>query len=242
MAVTAFVRGHGGFAEEALVLDGSSFDAPDFISGNHASGFTIPYHTAYLALVTRAQIQTGETLLILGAAGGSGSAALQLGLALGAEVIAVARGSAKADACSKLGAHRVLDAGDGSLAEQVLQHTQGQGADVIFDPVGGDSFQAAIPCLASQGRLLAIGFASGAWSDASTAKLVGQNASVMGVYVGAYQKPFTEKIHRELLDLWSQGKIRSVVTREVPFEELDSALEELAHRRVIGKLATRPGI
>ena len=111
MAVTAFIRGAGGFAEEALVLDGSSFEAPTSLSAADAAGFTIPYHTAYLALITRAQLEAGETLVVLGAAGGSGSAALQLGRALGAEVIAVVTGSAKARACSDLGAHRVLDGG-----------------------------------------------------------------------------------------------------------------------------------
>jgi NADPH2:quinone reductase len=241
MAVTAFIRGAGGFAEEALVLDGSSFEAPTSLSAADAAGFTIPYHTAYLALITRAQLEAGETLVVLGAAGGSGSAALQLGRALGAEVIAVVTGSAKARACSDLGAHRVLDASDCNIKDEILTLTRGKGADVIFDPVGGESFQAALPALASEGRLLAVGFASGAWSDAATARLVAQNASVLGVYVGAYAKPFTDTLHASLLEYWAEKSIRSVVTTNIPFEELDRALEDLGRRRIIGKIVTHPG-
>jgi NADPH2:quinone reductase len=239
MAVTAFFRGFGGLAEEALALDASSYPAPDEMEAAEAAAFVIPYHTAHLGLVVRGRLRPAETLLVLGAAGGSGSAAVQLGRALGARVIAVGGGPEKAEACRKLGADVVIDHQAVALGPAVRKATRGRGADVVYDPVGGDAFHAALDCLASEGRLLAIGYASGVWRDASTRALVGKNASVVGVFVGAYTKPFLSEVHEELLEHWRSGRIRSLVSREVPFEGVAEALEEIASRRATGKRVVR---
>lgn len=241
MAVTAFFRGHGGFAEEALALDGATYRAPSEISWRDAAGFVIPYHTAYLGLVTRGRLTPGETLLVLGAAGGSGSAAIVLGRALGARVIAVAGGPAKGEACRALGADLVVDHREGDVAQAVREATGGRGADVIYDPVGGAMFDIATRCLASAGRLLAIGYASGAWHDASTARLVQRNASVVGVYVGAYAKPFLSEVHETLLGHWGRREIRSTACEPISFEGIGEALEDIAARRTTGKVVALMG-
>jgi NADPH2:quinone reductase len=151
-------------------------------------------------------------------------------------VIAVAGGPEKGRACRELGADLVLDHRDGGLAAAVRDATGGAGANVIYDPVGGEMFDTATRCIASEGRLLAIGFASGAWHDASTARLVDRNASVVGVYVGAYQKPFLSEVHERLLEHWRRGEIRSNVSDAIPFVGIGDALGELANRRATGKL------
>ena len=239
MAVTSFFRGHGGLAEEALALEAASYPVPASMDAAAAASFVIPYHTAYLGLVTRGRLSAGETLLVLGAAGGTGTAAVALGRALGARVIAVAGGEEKVAACRRLGVDWAIDHRAGDLAAAVNQVTEGRGADVIYDPVGGDAFKAALGCIASEGRLLAIGYASGVWGDASTRLLVGKNASVVGVFVGAYTKPFLSEVHERLLDLWRAGAIGSLVSREVAFEEIPAALGELAERRATGRLVVR---
>jgi NADPH2:quinone reductase len=239
MAVTAFFRGFGGLAEEALALEASSYPAPAEMDAAEAASFVIPYHTAHLGLVTRGRLQQGETLLVLGAAGGTGAAAIQLGRALGARVIAVAGGTAKVAACLKLGAAVAIDHSECDLAQAVNRETDGRGADLIYDPVGGEAFEAGLRCIASEGRLLAIGYASGVWSDASTSLLVGKNAAVVGVFVGAYAKPFLSEVHEELLARWRAGEIGSLVSREVGFDDIAAALTELAERRTIGKVVAR---
>jgi len=239
MAVTSFFRGHGGFAEYALALDGATHPAPANMDAAEAACFAIPHHTAYLGLVTRGQMAAGENLVVLGAAGGSGSAAISLGRALGARVIAVVGGSEKAEVCRALGADITIDHQSEGIAEAVLRATEGRGADLVYDPVGGDAFDQAVDCIASEGRILAIGYASGEWHDASTLKLVSKNASVVGVFVGAYAKPFLSEVHDELLALWSQGALANLVAREIDFNGIGDGLEAIATRRANRKLVAR---
>jgi NADPH2:quinone reductase len=241
MAVTAFFTGWGGFADSALALDMSTHPAPADMDAAAAASFVIPYHTAFIGLRTRGRIAAGETLLVLGAAGGSGSAAVVLGKVFGARVIAVAGGDDKAAACREFGADRVIDHRTQDFAAEVRDATDGRGADVVFDPVGGAAFDAALHCIASEGRLLAVGYASGRWSDASTRALVGNNAAVVGVFVGAYDRTFLAACHAELLDLWRRRQLRSLVSSECSFEDLPEALDALAQRRTIGKTVMRPG-
>ena len=239
MAVSSFFRGFGGLAEEALALDAACYDIPDEMTCDEAACFAIPYHTAYLGLVTRGDLSRGDNLVVLGAAGGSGCAAIQLGRALGARVIAVAGGEEKLALCRELGAEVVIDHRSQDVPQSILDETEGKGADLIFDPVGGDACAEAIGAIASEGRLLAIGFASGGWHDASTGRLVGKNASMVGVYVGAYAKPEMIEVHEALLALWRQKKIGSLVTKGVPFEDAGRALGELAARTALGKIIIR---
>lgn len=236
MAVTSFFRGFGGLADQALALDIATHRAPAEMDPAEAACFAIPYQTAYIGLVTRGQLSAGENLIVLGAAGGTGTAAIALGSALGARVIAIAAGPEKAELCRELGADVVIDHREVAIAEGIMQATSGQGADVIFDPVGGEACEAALRTIASEGRLLIIGYASGNYHDPPTASLISKNASMVGVYVGAYSKPFTSEVHEALLALWREKKIRAVVSRRVRFEDTALALEDLAGRRAMGKL------
>lgn len=235
MAVTSFFRGFGGLAEEALALDGATYPVPADMDPAEAACFAIPYHTAYIGLVTRGQIQPGENLVVLGAAGGTGTAAIQLGRALGARVIAVAAGPEKGALCRELGAEVVIDHRESDVALAIKEATDGFGADVIYDPVGGEACDAALHAIASEGRLLIIGFASGSFHDAPSAVLIHKNVSMVGVYVGAYAKPFTSAVHEALLELWRDKKIRAIVGSRVGFDQAAIALEELAQRRAVGK-------
>jgi NADPH2:quinone reductase len=237
MALTRFFTGEGGFADVCLGLDDFCLPAPDEMSDAEAATFLIPFHTAYVALVRRGRLQPGETLLVTGAAGGTGMAALQLGRALGARVIAAAGGAEKAALCRELGAERVIDSRSDDLAAAVREVTDGRGADAVFDPVGGDVCEAAAGCIAPEGRLLAIGFASGSWGRVDTARLVAGNFSLVGVIPSHYDRSFRERAQSELIGWWREGKLRPRVEALVPFEELPTALERLLARGVTGKLA-----
>lgn len=154
-------------------------------------------------------------------------------------MIAVAGGKEKVEICRRCGADVVIDHSEVDVVAAVKEATGKRGADVIFDPVGGEAFDSALRCIAKEGRLLAIGYASGAWHDASTETLVRKNASVMGVFVGAYGKSFLEKVHDRLLARWRAGEIRGQVGCEIPFEEIPSALERLGQRRSARKTVVR---
>ena len=161
MAVTSFFTGDGSFAEQCLALDAFCLPVPDEMTDAEGAAFTIPFHTAYLALSTRGQLAAGETLVVIGGAGGTGSAAVQVGKALGARVIATAGGAEKCDVARRAGADETIDYSAEDFVERVKQLTGGKGADVIYDSVGGDVFDKSLKCIAWNGRLLVIGFASG---------------------------------------------------------------------------------
>jgi NADPH2:quinone reductase len=236
MAVSAFFLGHGGFAAEALALDEFAFAVPDDVADSAAAGFVIPYHTAYVGLVRRANLRAGETLLVLGAAGGTGSAAVQLGRAIGARVIATARGDERGAFCRELGAEVVVDHGKQDIAQAVRDATDGQGVDVVYDPVGGDAFKAATRCIAHEGRLLAVGFASGQWGRPDPAHLTMHNYSVLGVMPGGYDRAFKLRAQEALMGFLSRGEIRVPVHATLPFEALPQGLEDLAKGRAMGKI------
>lgn len=240
MGVTCFNFGKGGFAEETVARADSLHRVPDSMPDADAAGFRIGYSTAWIGLVRRGHIQPGENLLVLGATGGSGATAVQLGKALGARVIAVAGGAAKAEHCRALGADVVIDRTITSVREAVLDATGGRGADLVYDPVGGDPAHEALRCIANEGRFLAVGFASGRWVQVDTHHAVQRNYSLVGVYAGAYSRGENVADHEELLRLYEAGSLASPVTRTVPFEELPDALDEVATGRVIGKLVLLP--
>jgi NADPH2:quinone reductase len=238
MAVSGFVLGHGGFAEEAWALDDFSFPVPADMPVDEAAAFLIPYHTAWIGLVQRGRLSAGETLLVLGGAGGTGSAAIQLGSALGARVIATARGADRQAFCRGLGAELAFDPGEG-LAEAVREATAGAGADVVYDTVGGEAFEAATRCIAHEGRLLLIGFASGRWGRVDPAHVVTRNYSVVGVIPSGYGRDVKRRAHDELLGHRARGALRVPLEPPVRFAELPDALERLARREVLGKLVLR---
>jgi NADPH:quinone reductase len=238
MAVSGFYLGHGGFAEEAWANDEFCFPVPDDMSSDEGAAFLIPYHTAWVGLVRRGALRAGETLLVLGGAGGTGSAAIQLGRALGARVIATARGEERQAFCRALGADVVVDP-SGELAEAVREATGGRGADVVYDPVGGEAFEAATRCVAHEGRMLLIGFASGRWGRVDPAHAVMHNYSVVGVIPSGYGREHKSADQAELLAHRARGALRVPLEPPVPFGELPQALERLARREVLGKLVLR---
>lgn len=220
MSLTSFITGDGGFAERCLGLDDFCLPVPEGMTDAEAAGFLIPFHTAYVALVTRGRVEPGETLLVAGAAGGTGAAAVQLGRTLGARVIATAGGPAKAAFCRELGANLVIDYRAEDIADAARAATGGRGVDAVFDPVGGDVFGAATRCIAPEGRILAIGFASGSWGRVDTARLVGGNYSVVGVIPSHYDRAYRERAQADLVGWWRAGKLRPQVDALVPFAEL----------------------
>jgi NADPH2:quinone reductase len=239
MGVSAFFLGQGAFAEECLMLDDFALPVPPDMDDTEAAGFTIPFHTAYVGLVRRAALSAGETLLVLGAAGGTGQAAVQLGKALGARVIAVAGGEQKTKFCETLGADHVIDYRSEDIAERTRELTDGKGANVIWDSVGGQTFDAATRCIADEGRLLLIGFASGSWGTPSAEHMVTNNYSVLGVIPSSYDRAFRLAAQAQLAELHRANKIRGVVHRAFELGDLHSALELLADGGVTGKLVLK---
>jgi NADPH2:quinone reductase len=235
MAVSAFFLGHGGFAEQAWALDDFCFPVPGDMAIPEAAAFLIPYHTAWIGLVRRGALCAGETLLVTGGAGGTGSAAIQLGRAIGARVITTARGADRQAFCRELGAELALDPG-AELAEEVREATAGRGADVVYETVGGDAFDAATRCIAHEGRLLLIGFASGRWGRPDPAQIVTRNYSLVGVIPSGYGRETKQVAQDELLAHRARGALRVPLEPLVPFDALPGALDRLAARSVLGKL------
>lgn len=236
MGVTAFYMGAGGFAEEALARVDTTHPAPEWLADADAATFHIAFQTGWIGLKDRAAVCEGERLVVLGAAGGTGAAAVQLGRVLGARVVAVAGGDEKTAYCRDLGAdvvidHRTVD----DLAAAVTEATDGHGADVVYDPVGGAVGEAAAGAMANEGRFLLVGFAAGEWPRIDPAQLVYRNFAVLGVYAGAYDRAHAESSYEAMFPLLRGGELRSVVTRTVALEALPAALDALAARSVTGR-------
>ncbi len=242
MGVTSFTDGRGGFADETVAPEHSLYEVPDSMSDVDAAGFRIGYSTAWIGLVRRGALQAGETLLVLGAAGGSGATAIQLGRALGARVIAVAGGAEKVEYCKSLGADVIIDRTQvDEVSTAVREATGDRGADVIYDPVGGDPASDAMRCIATGGRFLLVGFASGRWAEFDAPHVVRRNYSVVGVYAGGYTREQNLHDHSELVALFEKGQLPGrIVTRTAAFSDLPAALEEVARGRAVGKTVLLP--
>lgn len=235
MLVSAFYDGHGSFAQECLALSSTAFPVPDGLTDAEAAGFWIPHLTAWTGLVERGHLAAGEWLAVLGAAGGSGIAAVQLGRALGAQVIAVVGDEERATFSLDLGAQSAINHRDGPLAPRLRAATGGRGVDVIYDSVGGAMAEDAAGSLARNGRHLAVGFASGRWPNLEPHDLVIANSSLVGVFAGGQSDAELDEIHLALSQLIGEGKLRNAVTATPSFDELPSALQRLADRAAIGK-------
>jgi NADPH:quinone reductase len=236
MGVTVFYEGSGSFAEECLMLAESAFAVPPGLADAEAAGFWIPHLTGWIGLVDRGRIAPGDWLAVLGAAGGSGAAAVQLGCALGARVIAVVSNEERADFCHSLGAEATVIHRDGPIAPALRELTGGRGVDLVYDPVGGSLAEDTAGALARNGRLLSVGFASGEWPSLSTVQLVMTNTSLLGVFAGGYSREELEDIHAGLAGLVADGRLRNAVTAKVPFDGLAAAAQSMAERNVVGKL------
>jgi NADPH2:quinone reductase len=240
MFVSAFYLGHGSFAEECITVADTAFAVPGGLTDAEAAGFWIPHLTAWVGLVDRGHLAAGETLAVLGAAGGSGIAAVQLGRALGARVIAVVSDDERAQFCRDLGADVVIKHGDGPLAAALRAATELRGVDVIYDPVGGAIAEGAAGALARNGRHLLVGFAAGRWPVIDAHDLVVASASLVGVFAGGQSPAELETIHRGLSALIADGSLKNAVTDQPTFDALPTALQRLADRRVVGKLVMVP--
>lgn len=238
MAVTNFFDGRGGFADRAIARADSAYRVPDAMDDVDAASFRIGYSTAWVGLVRRGAIHADDVLLVLGAAGGSGAAAVQLGKALGARVLAVAAGAEKLDLCRRLGADVVVDRTTESVPDASLEATDGRGVDLVYDPAGGEVANSTVGCLARDGRLLAVGFASGEWVQPDVWTLVRRNASVVGVYAGGYSRAENEAGHEALLALHAQGHLPGFAT-EVSFADLPDAVAAVDEGTAVGKLVAR---
>lgn len=236
--------GHGGFAERVAVAARSLQPLPESMSFVEASGISTTYGTSYYALQQRAALQPGETLLVTGAAGGVGIAAVQLGKAMGARVIAAASSEQKLSVAKDSGADELIDYSDGQLKDKVKALTGGKGADVIYDPVGGALFDQCLRCVNWYGRILVIGFAAGDIPKAPINLILLKSCQVVGVFYGAWsaRAPDENRANfRDILAFHAAGKIKPVVGGVHPLENYAEALNDLAQRRAIGKIVVTPG-
>jgi NADPH2:quinone reductase len=234
---------HGGLAERVLLADANAFPVPASMPPAKAAGLLITYQTGYVGLHRRAGLQPGETLLVHAGAGGVGTAAIQLGRAAGARVIATAGGPDKVQVCKDLGADVVIDYNAEDFVAVVKDVTAGRGADVIYDSVGGDVFDKSRKCIAFEGRILVIGFAGGRIADAPTNHALVKNYSIVGLHWGLYRKLNPSVItttHAALVALWEAGQIDPLIGAELPLADAPQALAKLADRGTVGKVVLLP--
>lgn len=231
--------GFGALAEQVAIKARALKPMPEGMSFQQASGISTTYGTSYYALKQRGNLQPGETLLVLGAGGGVGLAAVELGHALGARVIAAASSAEKLAAARAAGADEVIDYSDGELKDRVKALTGGKGADVIYDPVGGDLFDQCMRCINWYGRILVIGFAAGDIPKVPINLILLKSCELVGVFYGAWtarDPAAADANFREILDLYRAGKLQPLVGREYPLDQYAAALRCLMERQAIGKV------
>ena len=238
--IGASVLPSGGFAELALMDTATTFSAPDGLDDAQAGAFYIGYQTGWFGLHRRAHLQPGETLLVHAAAGGVGSAAVQLGKAAGARVIGVVGGPEKADVARTLGADVVVDRHTEDFVEVVKDVTGGRGADVVYDPVGGDAYQRSTKCIAFEGRILVVGFAGGQIQSAALNHALVKNYSIVGLHWGLYttKDPALVRIcHDELCKLVADGLAKPLVSERLALDAVADGLQRLADGTTVGRVA-----
>jgi len=231
--------GIGGLAEQVVVKADGLRKIPDSMDFKTAASFAMIYTTSYYGLKQRANLQPGETLLVLGSSGGVGLAAVELGKVMGAKVIAAASSDEKLEFVSQFKPDATLNYGDGELKEKVKELTDGRGADVIYDPVGGDLFDQACRCINWNGRLLVVGFTSGRIPEYKANLALLKGSSMVGVFLGRFRKEEPaeyEKNFAELLDLYGAGKLKPIVTQSFAVKDYVQAFNIFTERRVMGKV------
>jgi NADPH2:quinone reductase len=240
--VVAFV-GIGGFAQYVCADARQVAPLPPGIGDEVAAAFTLTYATSHHALIDRAQLKSSETLLVLGAGGGVGLAAVEIGKVIGARVLAAASTDEKLAAAHAHGADALINYSQLDLREAIKTLTDGKGVDVIYDPVGGDYTETALRSIAWRGRLLVVGFANGPIPQIPANLLLLKGASAVGVFWGEFAKrePAANGLMLQSLFAWLvQGRLKPHVSRVVGLAEVPQVLEDLLQRRVVGKVAVRP--
>jgi NADPH:quinone reductase len=235
--------GTGGFAEQVVVDASRAYRIPAGVDLTAAAGFLTTYGTSYHALRDRANLQPGETLLVLGAAGGVGLSAVELGASMGARVIAAASTEEKLAVCRQYGAAETVNYTEVDLKAWLKEHTGGQGVDVVYDPVGGDLAEPALRSTGWKGRYLVIGFAGGPIPRVPLNLPLLKGCSIVGVFYGEHgtRSPHEQRaLVDELIEMLASGRIKPQVTAQFPLEDAAGALRELMDRRVIGKAVVTP--
>lgn len=233
----------GGFAERTVVHAATARPAPEGLDDAEAAALHIGYQTGWFALHRRARIQPGETLLVHAAAGGVGSAAVQLGKAAGARVIGVVGGEAKARTARELGCELVIDRREDDLVAAVKEATGGRGADVVFDPVGGEAYARSVKCIAFEGRIVVVGFASGAIPTPGLNHALIKNYSIMGLHWGLYaakDPAAVDACHRELTELAAKGAIKPLVSERIPLDAAGDAVQRVFDGITTGRVVVEP--
>ncbi len=241
--IGSIVFPHGALAEYAVMDARQTFPAPPELDDAEAAALYIAYQTGWFGLHRRAQLQAGETLLVHAAAGGVGSAAVQLGKAAGATVIGVVGGPEKAEIARSLGADVVIDRSSEDFVEAVKAHTGGRGADVIYDSVGGESYTKSTKCIAFEGRLVIVGFASGTMPTPPLGHALVKNYSIVGLHWGlynTYDNAAVHECHRELSRLVAAGSIRPYVSERLSLEHGADAIQRLADGKTTGRVVITP--
>jgi NADPH:quinone reductase len=235
--------GTGGFAEKVAIDAGRAFRIPEGVDLTAAAGFLTTYGTSYHALRDRANLQPGETLLVLGAAGGVGLSAVELGAAMGAKVIAGASSEEKLAVCRQFGAAETVNYAEVDLKSWLKEHTGGKGVDVVYDPVGGDLSEAALRNTAWKGRFLVIGFAAGPIPELPSNRLLLKEVAALGVFWGEAKKrdpALAAGVRDALLARYRAGRLDPLIGGRFPLSEARTAVAELAARRTVGKILLTP--
>ncbi|MFH8392140.1 MULTISPECIES: NADPH:quinone oxidoreductase family protein [unclassified Streptomyces] len=234
---------HGGFAEYAVADAAALLPAPDALDDAEAAALHIGYQTGWFGLHRRARLEAGETLLVHAAAGGVGSAAVQLGKAAGARVIGVVGGADKAAVARELGCDVVVDRRSEDVIGAVKEATGGRGADVIYDPVGGEAYTQSTKVVAFEGRIVVVGFASGSIPSPALNHALVKNYGVLGLHWGLYNTKNPKLVlhcHEQLTELAARGAIKPLVSERVPLSEAAAAVQRVADGVTTGRIAVVP--
>jgi NADPH2:quinone reductase len=236
---------YGGFAEYAVADSAALLPAPDSLDDAEAAALHIGYQTGWFALHRRARLEAGETLLVHAAAGGVGSAAVQLGKAAGATVIGVVGGADKAVVAREMGCDVVIDRRSEDVVAAVKEATGGRGADVIYDPVGGDAYTQSAKAVAFEGRIVVVGFASGTIPSPSLNHALVKNYAILGLHWGLYNTKnpkLVQHCHEQLTELAARGAIKPLVSERVPLGGAAAAVQRVADGVTTGRVAVVPGL
>lgn len=233
---TAFQRGFGGLATHCLASAANLYATPKGMPDTEAAGFLIAFHTAFVSLISRGRMAEGESVLILGGAGSSGSAAIQVAKAMGARVCATARSTAKTDFCKHMGADFVVDLDAADSEAQLAAFTEGRGFGLIFDTVGGEPYRKAARSVARFGRIVIVGYASGAWADPDPLDMVIRSYSLIGALMSTRTPDERAAAEATLAQLYTDGKIRPPIDSVLPFSAAPEALARVERSETCGKV------